>query len=256
MDFLAAVAVTLLGLLVGGFLTTLIARVPGAEPLLDPGPTCRTCAAPIQRRDRIPVLSWLVLRGRCRTCGTAIPARYLVVEAGTGLLFLLTYLWVGASWELPAALYLASLGVVCSAIDLEHKRLPNLLTWPSYPIMLGLLALATLGEGSLVDLGRALAGGAAVFGVYLVLHLIYPKGMGYGDVKLSGVLGMVLGWAGWSAVLVGWYAGFLIGAIAGIAMILLRRIGLKGIVPFGPSMILGTYVGLLYGERIGQWFLT
>ncbi len=255
MDALLAVTFALLGLVIGGFLTTLIARVPGGEPIRGPGPTCRTCHAPIAARDQIPVLSWLVLHGRCRTCGAAIPARYPMVEAATGLLFLLSYLWLGASWELPAALYLAALAVVATTIDLEHHRLPDALTLPSYPIMLALLLLATAGPGALSDLGRAVLGGATMFAGYLVLALINPSGLGGGDVKLAGVLGMVLGWVGWWPVAVGAFAGFFIGAVVGLLLLVIGKAGRKSHVPFGPAMFAGTYVGLLFGQDFGQWYV-
>jgi leader peptidase (prepilin peptidase)/N-methyltransferase len=254
-DVLLAVVFTLLGLVVGGFLTTLVARVPGADPIREPGPICRTCDAPIAARDRIPVLSWLLLRGRCRNCGTAIPARYPIIEAATGLLFLLSYLWLGLSWELPAAFYLAALTIVATAIDLEHHRLPDVLTLPSYPIMLGLLVLAMAGPGGLNDLGRAVLGGAAMFAGYFLLAVINPSGMGGGDVKLAGVLGMVLGWVGWWSVAVGAFAGFFIGAIIGVLLLVVGRAGRKSHVPFGPAMFAGTYVGLLWGQDFGQWYL-
>jgi leader peptidase (prepilin peptidase)/N-methyltransferase len=253
-DVLLAVGVTLLGLAVGGFLTTLVARVPGGEPLRRPGPSCRTCDAPIAMRDRVPVLSWLLLRGRCRNCGAAIPARYPLIEAATGLLFLLSYLWLGASWELPAALYLAALAITATAIDLEHHRLPDVLVLPSYPVMLALLVLATAGPGGLHDLGRAVLGGVAMFAGYLLLGLINPSGLGGGDIKLAGILGMVLGWVGWWTVAVGAFAGFLIGAVIGLLLLVLGRAGRKSHVPFGPAMFAGTYVGLLFGQDFGQWY--
>ena len=224
-----ALACLVLGLLVGGALTTLVARVPHDESVRHPGP-------------------------RCRTCGAAIPARYPVIEAVTGLLFLGTALWLGLSWTLPAGLYLASLTVVATAIDLEHHRLPDVLVLPSYPIMLALLALAMAGPGDLADLGRALLAGGAMFLGYLVLALINPSGMGGGDVKLAGVLGRALGWVGWWPVLVGAFAGFFLGAITGLLLLIGRRAGRKSHIPFGPFMFAGTYVGLLFGEDFGRWY--
>ena len=255
MDLLLPLACLVLGLVVGGALTTLMARIPNGEPLLHPGPRCRTCEAPIALRDQVPVLSWLLLRGRCRACGTAIPARYPVVEGVTGLLFLGTALWLGPSWALPAGLYLAALTVVATAIDIDHHRLPDVLVLPSYPIMLGLLLLATAGPEDFADLGRAVLGGVAMFLGYFVLALINPSGMGGGDVKLAGVLGMALGWVGWWPVLVGAFAGFFIGAFAGLVLLLLRRASRKSHIPFGPFMFVGTYVGLLFGEDFGRWYL-
>ncbi len=255
MEFLVAAAAGLLGLVVGGYLTTVVDRVPGSDALHTPGPVCTTCGARIAARDRIPVLSWLLLGGRCRACGAPLPVRYPLIEGASGLLFLLTYLNLGLSWELPAGLYLAALAVAATAIDLEHHRLPDAIVLPSYPVVLALLVLATAGPGDFGDLGRAVLGGLAMFLGYFLLALINPSGMGGGDIKLAGVLGMLLGWVGWWPVLVGALAGFFIGAIAGLLLIAVRRAGRKSKIPFGPFMFAGTYVGLLFGEQIGAWYL-
>jgi leader peptidase (prepilin peptidase)/N-methyltransferase len=249
------VAVAILGLAVGWFLTTVVARVPAGLPLLKPGPACDSCHIPLAATEQIPVLSWLLLRGRCRTCGAAISAANPLVEAGTAIAFVLTYLVVGPSWELPALWYLAALSVSASVIDLAHHRLPDRIVLPSYPITLALLLVALLGDGSLPDLGRALLAGVALFVGYFLLALVNPSGMGGGDVKLAGVLGMFLGWYGWAEVVVGGLAGFFIGAIAAVVLLVLGRAGRKTHIPFGPFMFAGTYVGLLAGAQIADWYL-
>ena len=255
MDVVAGVVIALLGLAVGGMLTTVVDRVPDRSSLLRPGPRCVTCGAPIAGRDRVPVVSWLLLRGRCRDCGAAIPWQYPVIEAATPLLFLATFAVMGFSWALPAYLYLAALAVAATAIDIAHHRLPDAIVLPSYPIVLGLLVVALLGPGSAGDLGRALLGGAAMFAGFFLLALINPSGMGGGDIKLAGVLGMLLGWVGWWAVLVGALGSFFIGAIASVGLMAAGRVGRKGHIPFGPFMFIGTYIGLLYGQQLGRWYL-
>lgn len=254
MQWIWPVVLGVVGLFVGGFLTTVAARVPDQQPLAR-GPQCGACGADIVAADRIPVASWVILRGRCRTCGARIPASYPLVELTTALLFAGTTAVAGVTWELPALLYLAALTVVATTIDLQHHRLPDAIVLPSYPAMLALLALALAGPAGLPDYGRALLAGVAMFAAYLVLAMISPSGLGGGDVKLAGVLGLVLGWYGWWQVLVGSFSAFFLGAIVGLALMVLGRAGRKSKIPFGPFMFLGTYVGLLFGDTVAQWYL-
>lgn len=254
MDWIA-LAVAVLGLVVGGVGTTLVARLPDRKPLLTPGPSCASCGAAIRARDRVPVVSWLMLRGRCRQCGADIPAAYPVVELATAVLFVGTYLAVESAWELPAYWYLAALAVVATAIDIAHHRLPDAIVLPSYPITFALLLLALPGPGGPSDLWRAVLGGVAMLLGYFAMALINPSGMGGGDVKLAGVLGMLLGWNGWWEVLVGSFAAFFIGALISLALLVARRVDRKGHIPFGPFMFAGTYVGLLWGAEFGAWYL-
>ncbi len=255
MAVLGGVLALVAGLLVGGLLTTAVARVPDKRSLTRPPAQCDACRAPIAVRDQIPVASWLLLQGRCRHCSASIPPDYPLVEAATGLLFLVTWAWLGASWELPAYLYFAALAVACTAIDIRHHRLPDFLVLPSYPITLALLLVATAGPGDVWDLGRAVLGGAALFAFFFLLAFINPAGMGGGDIKLAGVLGMLLAWFGWWPVVVGGMSAFFLGAILGLVLILTRRGGRKTDIPFGPFMFAGAYIGLWWGTAIGNWYL-
>ena len=148
---------------------------------------------------------------------------------------------------LPAYLYLAAVGLALALIDLDVKRLPDALTLPSYvvvPVLLGVAALAGSDSG---DLLRALLGGAAMYAVYFALCFAYPAGMGFGDVKLAGVLGLYTAWLGWGAWAVGLFLGFLLGGLFGIGLILVKRGGRKTAVPFGPFMLLGVLIAVLAG---------
>ncbi len=255
MEWVWAVLIGLVGLVVGTFSTTVVARVPENASLRTPGPSCATCHRPIRASDQVPVVSWLLLHGRCRSCGAAIPAAFPIIEAATGILFAATAVTVGSAWELPVYLYLAAFAVAASAIDLAHHRLPNAIVLPSYPITLGLLVLALGGPGTPADLLRAVLAGAALYAAFLLLLLINPAGMGGGDVKLAGVLGMLLGWNGWWPVVVGGLASFFIGAIVSLLLMIFGRAGRKTKIPFGPFMFLGAYVGLLYGDSFGNWYV-
>lgn len=255
MTVLLLVFATVLGLVIGSFLNVVIWRVPRGESVVSPPSACPRCHEPISPRDNIPVLSWLILRGRCRHCGESISWQYPVVEAATAVLFALTALIVGLEWTLPAFLYLAALAVVLTVIDVQQWRLPDRIVLPSYPVVGGLLLLAAVGTGQWGDAARSLGAAVALFAFYYLLGFIYPAGMGDGDIKLSGILGAYLGWVSWAVVIVGGFAGFVLGALVGIAVIVSRRGGRKSKLPFGPFMIAGTYVGLLWGDPIGAWYL-
>ncbi|MEI8055788.1 MAG: prepilin peptidase [Actinomycetes bacterium] len=253
---IVAVLCGVLGLFIGSFLNVVIYRVPLGESVVSPRSRCTGCGSEIAAHDNIPVLSWLWLRGHCRSCGQAISVRYPLVELLTGIAFAAVAWWAGPSWQLPAYLYLAAIGVALSAIDLDTRRLPNVLVLPSYPVAIALLVLPAAIDGNWEDFLRAILGGAAVFCFYFVLALIYPAGMGFGDVKLSGVLGIYLGWVSWGVVIVGTFAGFLLGALVGIAVMLAKRGGRKTALPFGPFMVVGTFIALGAGPSIVSWYLT
>ena len=254
-DVLLAAGAGLLGLLIGSFLNVVVWRVPQGLSVVSPPSACPACATPVRPRDNVPVVSWLLLRGRCRDCGTAISVRYPLVEVACAVLFVVMAVRFGPDPVLPAFLYLAAVGLALALIDLDCKRLPDALTLPSYAVGTVLLAGAALagsGTGSLV---RALVAAAAMFAVYFALCFAYPAGMGFGDVKLAGVLGLYTGWLGWGEWAVGLFLGFLLGALFGIALILARRGGRKTAVPFGPFMLLGALVAVLYGGQLADAYL-
>lgn len=249
------IAVGLIGLLIGSFLNVVIHRVPAGESIVSPPSRCPGCGNLISPRDNIPVISWLLLRGRCRTCHEPISARYPLVELLTAAVFALMAWRFGLAWDLPAYLYLAAVGVALAAIDLDTKRLPNVIVLPSYPVAAALFLLPALLEGQWDNYVRAIAGAAALCGVYFLLALIHPAGMGFGDVKLAGVLGAYLGWLGWAALVVGGFLGFALGAVVGVAMMVAGRAGRRTALPFGPFMLLGTLLAIFLAEPLSQWYL-
>jgi leader peptidase (prepilin peptidase)/N-methyltransferase len=251
-----ALATGLLGLLVGSFLNVVIHRVPRGESVVSPPSACPTCGSRIRPHDNVPVLSWLALRGRCRGCRTRISARYPAVELGAGVLFAVMAARLGADWVLPAYLYLCAVGLALALIDLDCKRLPDALTLPSYPVGAALLGAAALLGSDSGDWVRALLGGAAMFAVYFALCFAYPAGMGFGDVKLSGVLGLYTAWLGWGVWAVGLFLGFFLGGLFGILLVATRRGGRKTAVPFGPFMLLGALGAVLLGQRLLDAYLT
>ncbi|GEK19971.1 prepilin peptidase [Cellulomonas xylanilytica] len=251
--------VGLLGLAVGSFLNVVIWRVPRGESISHPPSACPRCGHAIRARDNVPLVSWLVLRGRCRDCAAPISARYPLVELATGVLFVAVALGVGFDapevWALPAFLYLTAVSVALALIDIDTKTLPNRIVLPSYVVAIVLLALATWGTGDWGDLVRAGIGCVVLWTFYFVVVFAYPKGMGFGDVKLAGLLGLYLGWVGWGALAVGSFAAFVLGGVFSVGLLMLRRAGRKTGIPFGPWMLLGAAVGIVWGEQIFQAYL-
>jgi leader peptidase (prepilin peptidase) / N-methyltransferase len=249
------VLTAVLGLAVGSFLNVVVWRVPRGESVITPPSHCPVCEHPVRPRDNVPVLSWLLLRGRCRDCSNPISVRYPLVELGTSAVFVVLTIRIGFSAELPAYLYLGAIGVALALIDIDVKRLPNVIVLPSYIVSAVLLAAAALVEQEWTDLLRAGLGMAALYAFYFVLALVYPRGMGFGDVKLAGVLGGYLGWLGWAEVVSGGFLGFLFGGVVGGGLMLARRAGRRSMIPFGPFMLAGALVAILWGGALADLYL-
>ncbi|HET6529833.1 MAG TPA: prepilin peptidase [Actinoplanes sp.] len=245
--------VALLGLAVGSFLNVVIHRVPHDESVIRPGSRCPQCGAAIRNRHNVPVLGWLVLRGRCADCATPISVRYPLVEALTATLFVAVTARFGLSWELPAYLYLAAVAVALTMIDLDTFRLPDRIVKPSYAMAVALLVPAALIGDSGGAILRGFAAAAVLWLLFLGIRLLGP--MGRGDIKLAPLLGFYLGWLGWSAVAVGAFAGFLLGGLAGITLMAVRLARFKSRIPFGPYMLAGAFVAVFAAAPIADWYL-
>lgn len=255
MNWLVLSACALLGLVVGSFLTVVTYRVPTGGSVISPKSACPLCGSEIRMRDRIPAANWLLLRARCRDCGGPIPARYPVIEIGTGLFFVVVGMRFGLSWALPAFLYLAAISIALAVIDLDVKRLPNVLVLPSYAVSGALLLLPAVAEGMWSQYLSAWLGALVLFAVYFGLAWIYPAGMGFGDVKLAWLLGLYLGWLGWGVLVVGAFFGFLTGAVAGVGLMVFADAGRKTKIPFGPFMLAGAWIAILWGQSIVDWYV-
>lgn len=255
----------LLGLAIGSFLNVVVYRVPAGRSLT-PDSACPSCGAAIRKRDNIPVLSWLLLRGKCRGCHQPISVRYPLVEAGTAIAFLVVTARFGpalidaatvtdavaAALELVAFLVLTAASIALALIDLDTRTLPNAIVAPSLVAGVVLLGVAGAVRGDWAAILQAVAGGAGLFLFYLILALVKPGGMGMGDVKLAALLGLYLGFLGWGNLLVGAFAAFVFGGVFGLALILVRRAGRKTAIPFGPWMILGAWLGVFAGELLAR----
>ena len=235
------------GLAVGSFLNVVVHRVPAGLSVVSPGSACPACGAAVRGRDNVPVLSWLLLRGRCRDCAAPIPARYPLTEALTALLYVAVVAATGADRDAILGLLLVSILVPVALIDLDHRRIPNVLT--GFAAVTAVAALALLAPERLPE---HLLAGAAAFAAFLVVALLKPGGMGMGDVKLAGVLGLFLGGAVAPAIFVALLAGSLAGAV--LAARYGTAVARKLQVPFGPFLALGGVTGLLVGSQLVDWY--
>lgn len=253
-EMIVVAASILVGLMIGSFLNVVIYRVPNGLSVVSPPSACPQCNTQIKFYDNIPVVGWLVLRGRCRACGHPISARYPAIEALTGVTFGAVACWAGVSWILLPLLYLVAISIALAMIDIDVFRLPNQIVYPSYPVAgVSLLAIALITGESVW--WRILLSGLAMAALFMTIRRIKPKGMGMGDVKLAGVLGMYLGYFSWGALAVGTFAGFLIGGIVGMAVILWFGGNRKTKIPYGPYLIAGTWIGIIWGGDVAAWYL-
>jgi leader peptidase (prepilin peptidase)/N-methyltransferase len=237
-----------LGLIFGSFLNVVAYRLPRGESLARPASRCPGCDAPIKPYDNVPVLSWLALRGRCRSCKAAIAWRYPLVELATALLLALTVVVVGPNQDVWLGLAFVLLLVPVTVIDIDFRIIPNKLMILGTVVALAILALTRPG-----DIPEHLIAALAAGGFLLIAAIAYPGGMGMGDVKLAFVMGLFLGRDVGVAMLAGLLAGSLIGA-AVIARKGAKK-GRKTAIPFGPFLALGGLVGLLAGEPVVDWYL-
>jgi leader peptidase (prepilin peptidase) / N-methyltransferase len=247
---------SLIGLLVGSFANVPIHRWPRGGTVTEPKRSaCPGCGEPIRASDNIPVVSWLLLRGRCRSCGTAIPVRYLLVEVATGVLFAATAIVWGLDPLLPALLVFVWALVVATVIDLEFRIIPNRLTLRLPLVLVPLLVAAAAIDGAWTELRRALIAGIAVPGVMFAMSegfrlLRGQAGIGMGDVKLAISIGLVVGYLGGLHLVVFAYGSIISAVVIAVGLMLSGRAKLASRIPFGPYLALGSLVAVLAGEPL------
>ncbi|MFI8594783.1 prepilin peptidase [Microbacterium sp. NPDC078428] len=253
------------GLVIGSFLNVVVYRVPAGIPLTGSS-RCPACGAPVRAWQNVPVLSWIVLRGRCASCGTGISPRYPLVELATALAFV-GVVWAAMDAErlsgtpvysaplVAAFLWFAAAGIALALVDLDTLRLPRSIVIPTFAVAAALFAVACVLGVPWAIFGRAAIGAAALYAFYFLLRWIRPDGMGGGDVTLAAVVGLYLGWLGWGALVVGAFAAFLLGGVYGVILLLTRRAGRRQAIPFGPWMLAGAWVGIVAGEQIARAYI-
>lgn len=253
------VAAALLGAAVGSFLNVAIHRIPRGASVLRPASSCPGCGVRIRPRDNVPIVSWLVLRGRCANCREPISVRYPVVELVTAVLFVLLALRFSDGLpELPAYLAYASASVALAAVDISENRLPNRLLYPAGAATLCLLVAAAVIDADLSNLFRGLLGGLAVAAPFLLMALGRPGSVGMGDVKYLFLTGAVLGYLSWRAVLLGALAIVLIAGAVG-CVVMLRRPTVRGrgaMLPMAPAISAGALVTIFAGASTGSAWLS
>jgi leader peptidase (prepilin peptidase)/N-methyltransferase len=247
-DAVLAVALFVLGAVIGSFVTVVAHRVPRKEGFVTGRSRCPSCGTEIRARDNVPLVSWLVLRGRCRDCGEPISKLYPLTELGLGLLYLGTFLVLGDddAGELVLGLVLCTVLVAITLTDLELRLIPNAIVLAGSVAAVAIVAITDSGE-----LGESFLAAAIAGGVLFLIVLAYPRGMGMGDAKLVAMMGLFLGRAVAPAVLI----GFLVGALVGVGLILRHGAeARKRAVPFGPFLALGGVIGLWFGDDIADWY--
>jgi leader peptidase (prepilin peptidase)/N-methyltransferase len=247
----ALVLVGLVGLIIGSFLNVCIYRLPRHESVVWPASRCAKCQRELSWYENVPVLSWSLLRGRCRTCGQRISAMYPIVEAVTGVVFVLGALFYGWTPLLAARLLFACAMIVLFVIDLQHRILPNVITVSG--IVVGLALSVVLPPGLVSSLIGAAVGGGVLWGIGEAYYRWRGvDGLGMGDVKMLAMIGAFLGWQQMLVTLI--LASFS-GSLAGVAVLATRRGGMQAALPFGTFLAVGALVAAVGGDAILDWYL-
>jgi leader peptidase (prepilin peptidase)/N-methyltransferase len=250
----------LLGAAMGSFLNVVADRLPASKSIVSPSSHCPECQQRLSAKDVIPIFSYLQLKGRCRYCGITIPMRLFWVELGTAALFAFLYWHYGLNWELAMVAFYCCVFIPLLVIDFEHNILPNKIV---YTGMIVALVVAILGSifgfepKSVTDSGfrlwivDAAIGGGIGFGLLLIPALVYRGGMGWGDVKLAGLIGLV---TGFPLVFVAMFLAIVSGGLVAAFLLLFKLKGRKEAIPFGPFLCLATMATLFWGSNLFHWF--
>jgi leader peptidase (prepilin peptidase) / N-methyltransferase len=238
------------GLVIGSFLTVVVDRVPNGGSVVAPPSRCGSCGLPLGPLDLVPVLSWLVLRGKCRRCRAPIGIGPIVIELTTATLFvLMTIRFQDTRAAIPAYCILMATLVALTGIDLETKRLPREITYTGVILGAAALTLAAIVIDEPERIWMTVLGSAIALATMWLIYTLSRGGMGDGDVRLAPLLGMYLGWSNPGIVLPGLFFGFIAGAVVGVAMMAVDRAGRRTAVPFGPFLALGTVVAIFVGQH-------
>ena len=246
------VLIFILGLIVGSFSNVCIYRIPRNESIIFPASHCPKCCSNISPKDNIPLLSYILLKGRCRNCKSKISIQYPIVELLTGLIYLIIYLTYGLSVQFLIYIILSSALIIIAFIDLNEQIVPDVISLPG--IVIGFILSFFVPYISFINSVLGIfAGGGIILIIGLAGSIIFKKeAMGGGDVKLAAMIGAFLGWR---YIIISLFLGFFLGALAGIILILSKIKSREDVVPFGPFIVLGSLITLLWGEKIISWYL-
>lgn len=239
------------GAAVGSFINVVADRLPASKSIISPPSSCPGCQHSLSTTDLFPVLSYLLLKGRCRYCKMSIPVRLFWVELGMAALFVFLYLHYGFSWNLAIAVFYCCLFIVLLIIDLEHSILPNKIVYPGMVIILAVAVVAEFVPPVIQPgIKSAAIGGAIGFGLLLVPTLISRGGMGWGDVKLAGLVGLV---TGFPLVFLAMFLAIVSGGLTAAILLLLKIKSRKDTIPFGPFLSSSTLATLFWGNDLLSW---
>ena len=250
MQVTTEVVAGVVGLAIGSFVGVVVDRLPRQESLASPPSHCVACSAPIRAYDNIPVVSYVLLRGRCRACGARIPPRDALLELGTAALFVLLAWRLSSVWALPVYCVFAASVVAISAIDLESMRIPSPIVYATAALGVPLLVIASAGTHHWSALASAAIGGAAAFAAFFALFYAVPKGIGFGDVRFAGLCGGFLGWIGYREVLAGFLVSFILAGVPAALLLAMRKVQRRTQIPFGPFLGAGTLITVAFAAPI------
>lgn len=251
----AAVVLGVFGLLVGSFANVVIYRVPAGLSIVSPPSNCPKCHAPVRPWDNLPIVSWLVLRGRCRDCGAPIAVRYPLVEALVGAVVAGIGWKFGVSWTAGAEAALASGLVMLGFIDFDHMLLPRKVVYIDLAFVGALLVVAAAASGRWGSLGVAAICGAVPWALFFAINYVKPKALGFGDVRLALLIGFGLGWLGAAYAFLGFIVASVLGSVVGVTLMALGRAGRRTAVPFGSFLASGAIATVLVGAPVVNWYL-
>jgi leader peptidase (prepilin peptidase)/N-methyltransferase len=246
------ILIFILGLIAGSFSNVCIYRIPRNESIIYPGSHCPKCSTTLRPKDNIPLLSYIILKGRCRNCGSRISIQYPVVEFLTGIIYIFIFLIYGLTLQSLIYIILSSALIIIAFIDLNEQVIPDVISLPG--VVAGLVVSFFVPYiSSLSSLLGIIAGGGTILIIALIGTIIFKKeAMGGGDVKLTAMVGAFLGW---KYVILALFLGFFLGAVAGIFLILSKIKSREDMIPFGPFIVLGSLITILCGEKILVWYV-
>jgi leader peptidase (prepilin peptidase) / N-methyltransferase len=242
------------GVVFGSFLNVVIYRVPKHLSIIRPPSACPVCAHPIRTIDNVPVISWLILRGKCRDCGTRISPRYLFVEVATGALFAGAAAHLGDAWTLPACCAFLGGLLALAIIDLETLTLPRSIVWIHLAIVSALLLMASAITGHWRDLVVGVICALVWSGLYFSMYLVSPRAIGFGDVRLALVLGLTLGYFSAVFPVLAFLVSNVVGVLVTTVLIVTKRIRRQQPVPYGVFLAIGTTVVFFCGSVYTSWY--
>ncbi|MGA3219961.1 MAG: prepilin peptidase, partial [Acidimicrobiales bacterium] len=250
----AAIILGIFGLMMGSFANVVIYRVPQGRSIVRPASACPACGAPVRSWDNIPVISWLVLRGRCRDCHARISVRYPVIEALVGALFAGVGLRFGLSWTGVGEAALAAGLVVLAFIDLDHMLLPKKIVYATMTIVATVFVAGAATGTQWHRLLVAAISAVVPWALFFVINFIAPRALGFGDVRLALLIGFGLGWLGAGYALLGFLVASVLGSVVGLTMIALGKAGRRTPIPFGTFLAAGAMVAVLAGAPVVNWY--